>query len=599
MNFEYPELQFQSLGAHNGCRSDQKTWLKPTKRLLFLVGTVLVAECQTVRSFSLSCPIHVAKKNPFSAPTRFCDTQPRHHFRSRSQGLPSLTPRGDFNLRVSLKSDEISVGSQQQSLKQLDQDEVAFDRLLDNDTSEINLTEAVAFLKSHPNLPLTKSRWFKIFQAIELRTALADESEAGVNTRQNRDALEQQQPLSSQARKEMTDMYQTLHQLEHLRLFGAVSTTPQPLNSDPLNAAVVPAMGSDQVSPSLLETVTGLSMISLTPRPTNSVLLAGAVLAVVELLTCLTTGISFNFLALMTLAAAFLDRLLVNGAVLESFVKILSPELQTKIVRHEAGHFLCAYLLGCPVEGCVLSAWAALQDARFGLRRNSVSAGTSFYDPILSQQIHNHISDRSNVGNNALMPPTSTGMVTKSSVNRYSIIVMAGIAAEAMQYGQADGGASDEFALISFLSQLNRRGNPVWNDVSVRNQARWGALQAILMLKHYKPCYDALVEVLERGGRLGECIYAIEKAAREANLTPLTQPFGYIVDRGGERQEWKVLSANDVVATDPLTSSPASDANGVSLPAVSKEESMEELAEYRKLVEQRLQEIDSKLDNRS
>ncbi len=261
---------------------------------------------------------------------------------------------------------------------------------------------------------------------------------------------------------------------------------------------------------------------------------------------------------------------------------------------------MCAYLLGCPVEGCVLSAWAALQDARFGLRRNSVSAGTSFYDPILSQQIHNHISDRSNNNsNNMPMALAATGKVTKSSVNRYSIIVMAGIAAEAMQYGQADGGASDEMALIGFLSQLNRGSNPVWNDMSIRNQARWGALQAILMLRHYQPCYDALVQVLERGGSLGECVYAIEKAARDAKLEPLTRPFGYIVDVGGERQEWKEASvdATNVELPTSVASTAISATEAPSPPTVSKEESLAELAEYRKMIEQRLQEIDSKLDN--
>ena len=41
---------------------------------------------------------------------------------------------------------------------------------------------------------------------------------------------------------------------------------------------------------------------------------------------------------------------------------------------------MAAYLLGCPVEGCVLSAWAASRDPRF-----VGAAGTLFFDPELTR----------------------------------------------------------------------------------------------------------------------------------------------------------------------------------------------------------------------
>merc|ERR1712232_814315 len=66
----------------------------------------------------------------------------------------------------------------------------------------------------------------------------------------------------------------------------------------------------------------------------------------------------------------------------------------------------------------------------------------------------------------------------------------------------------------------------------VRNQARWGATQAVLMLKEYKPCYDALVDALERGGDLGQCVSAIENAAAENGLGWLSMPKGMIIDEG-------------------------------------------------------------------
>lgn len=48
------------------------------------------------------------------------------------------------------------------------------------------------------------------------------------------------------------------------------------------------------------------------------------------------------------------DKALVGGALAESAIRTVVPGYREKIVRHEAGHFLLAYLLGCPVQGCLL-----------------------------------------------------------------------------------------------------------------------------------------------------------------------------------------------------------------------------------------------------
>lgn len=53
-------------------------------------------------------------------------------------------------------------------------------------------------------------------------------------------------------------------------------------------------------------------------------------------------------------ALIFADRLFLNGAVAESLTRLIVPGYRERIVRHEAGHFLVAYLLGCPVQGCLL-----------------------------------------------------------------------------------------------------------------------------------------------------------------------------------------------------------------------------------------------------
>ena len=356
---------------------------------------------------------------------------------------------------------------------------------------ERNLRKATSVLKNDDKVNLSRDQWNQIFELIEERTANADE-----NSENLRQATEF--PTESAARSEMTQMYNVLKESGQLKLFGVV---------DP---RVPLAAGSTNVPPPLMEGIIDLPMTALTPQPNNSLLFAGVAVALLEFIASAAFQIPMNTLALSSLLLVALDRLFLNGATFETFLKFFSPGVQEKILRHEAGHFLAAYLLGCPVEGIVLSAWGALQDRRFGTRQ--VSAGTSFFDPELSQQINNRKS------------------VTRSAVDRYSIIVMAGIAAEADNYGRADGGAGDEMSLVAFLSQLNAGTSGSWNSDTIRNQARWGALQAVLMMREYKPAYDALVDALERGGTLGDCIFAIEKAARDAGLGPVKHPNGFIVE---------------------------------------------------------------------
>lgn len=205
-------------------------------------------------------------------------------------------------------------------------DEINFDEILRDDFGK-----SIQFLEAHPNLDMTRDRFQHVFDAIEDMTRAAEEHNS-------KSKLEQEVPMMSRSRIEMTDMYKVLKDQGHLRLFGCITREN------------MPASGSHTVRPSLLEEVTLLSMRSLTPKPSNTLLYAGIALATVEAIMSITQGWDINLLFFVSLIGALADRVLLNGALSETVVKILSPETQPKITRHEAGHFLCAYLLGCPVE---------------------------------------------------------------------------------------------------------------------------------------------------------------------------------------------------------------------------------------------------------
>jgi len=480
------------------------------------------------------CSIAIAsafvQQPPLATKTQQHYSRRLHHYKNMHDSNTIASRRNYITaVRSSVKADE------------------EFDALLEESS---NFPKAIRFLKSHHDeIEISRVRFGQIFDAIEERT-----SDAEVNGGDQQEA-----PIISKSRKEMTEMYSLLKDQGHLRLFGSITKEN------------MPASGSHTVRPSMLETITSLTMTSLTPQPSNTLMYAGIVASLAEVAASQALGWNLNILFFATFGLALYDQLFLNGGISESSIKILAPETQPKITRHEAGHFLCSYILGCPVEGYVLSSWGALQDPRF--RGRGVSAGTSFFDPKLSSQIE-------------------TSKISRSSIDRYSIIVMAGIAAEAMMYGRADGGAGDEQALIGFLSNLNGGSSisaPAWNDLTIRNQARWGALQSVLILKEYRECYDALVDALESNGSLGDCIYAIENAARTYNKEPLRIPLGYISEEGANEIWTKVIpnkSSSETKVPEPMTRKES----------LTPDESLETLKMYKEAITNKLKDIDEKLE---
>lgn len=452
-----------------------------------------------------------------------------------------------------------------------------------------NLQQVISFLQSHTSSirSLTGSQLKSIFDAIEVATVQSDENTV------NKRAIEDQNISSAvefrqldKVRAQMTKLYKLLREEGKLRVFGAIGRLPPASLRVPApSGPIYPTAGSKIITPILLETITSMEMTSLTPRPTNFLLYGGAILASLEALVSLVYGINFNFLVVTTLLLAVADQILVSGAVFETALRIFRPEMTSRITKHEAGHFLCAYLLGCPVEGVVLSTWAALQDGRFGGRAGTaVSAGTSYYDLDLSEQI-------------AGLKP-----LTRDSIDRYSIIVMGGIAAEAIEFGRADGGAGDEEALVRFLRSLNPRSTnavAAWTPELIRNQARWGATQAVLLMKEYKPCYDALVDALERGGDLGQCIVAIEEAAEKNGLGWLRSSFGTIYE-DGDFGKWVPSEGTELNGITEEKPTPLVNGrnNGAGVPTYGEDPitSAEEfLQKYKESLTQKLETIDKEL----
>ena len=202
------------------------------------------------------------------------------------------------------------------------------------------------------------------------------------------------------------------------------------------------------------------------------------------------------------LLAAVVDKLLLQGAVLTVFARLVQPPVRReKVLRHEAGHFLLSHLLGFPVQACELDPLAALVDRRFG-----GAAGVIYQSP-------------------AMAAMQERRRFSREQADRAAIVLMAGIAAEALAFGGADGGAADEAALRRLLVQEASQtdeaggggaaGGAAGGDVlgqTLRARARWAAANAVSVLQEQQPAYEALCEALRRGDSVGECAVALDAA---------------------------------------------------------------------------------------
>ena len=362
------------------------------------------------------------------------------------------------------------VDTENESLSSVDMNSVTEDMRLNLSGGDYN--KAYEILKRNPLITLSPID-VKLFlnNLKELESKYVDnENNNVINNNNNNNPMIQIQNSNQKIIEISTFLYKRFERQNVLKGYGCV-------NGEYPERSV-------EISPMKLEELTGLSVTSLTPRErTTNWRLAGISFCLIEFLIGEELGIDPLYTLIPATFAIFsIDQLLYKGAGFESIYQKLFPEYKQKIVSHEAGHFLISYLLGVPIRGCVTSANEARKypDIRG-------QAGTIFYDYKLADELVKQ-------------------KVTRSSLDRVSVIIMAGIAAEALKYDKAEGGAVDESSLIQFLSSIQ----PPWNILKIQGQARWAALQAILLIKEHQESYNALVDALNKGLPLGDCIMAIE-----------------------------------------------------------------------------------------
>ncbi|MFN7215347.1 ATP-dependent Zn protease, partial [Microcystis sp.] len=198
---------------------------------------------------------------------------------------------------------------------------------------------------------------------------------------------------------------------------------------------------------------TALNLIAITVFSITLSVFVTPLLSISPFVPALAT---FSLLGLVTV-----DTLTFNNRGVTLLLDALSPSKhRQRVIHHEAGHFLTAYILGIPIASYSLTAWEAFRQGQEGV------GGVQFELADLEQKVKNFTD-------------------FPAFLERISTVWMAGIAAETLVYGKAEGGESDRFYLQSALKLAGVSEN------NYAQKERWSLLQAKTLLEKQQTAYQA------------------------------------------------------------------------------------------------------------
>ncbi|KAK4391815.1 hypothetical protein Sango_1959300 [Sesamum angolense] len=189
-------------------------------------------------------------------------------------------------------------------------------------------------------------------------------------------------------------------------------------------------------------------------------------------------------------AVALLGGLLLGTfLVLDTLAHSFSQKYHNRVVQHEAGHFLIAYLLGILPKGYTLTSLEALKKEG----SLNVQAGTAFVDFEFLEEVNK-------------------GKVSATTLNKFSCIALAGVATEYLLFGTAEGGLADINTLDKLLKSLG------FTQKKADAQVRWAVLNTVLILRRHEKACAVLADAMSEGRTVGSCVDAIEETIDVTDL---------------------------------------------------------------------------------
>ncbi len=150
-----------------------------------------------------------------------------------------------------------------------------------------------------------------------------------------------------------------------------------------------------------------------------------------------------------------------------------NPAYRQRIIAHEAGHFLVAYLLGIPITGYTLSAWESWRQGQ------SAQGGVMFAPPLAN--------------------------ISSQLLQQYCTVWMAGIAAEKLTSDRSEGGSDDRQKLRGVLYLAGKQQQ------EIVNQENLATLQAKALIKDEWAAYQALVAAMSNRAAVTDCCQEIDR----------------------------------------------------------------------------------------
>jgi len=147
-------------------------------------------------------------------------------------------------------------------------------------------------------------------------------------------------------------------------------------------------------------------------------------------------------------------------------------DLEDRVCRHEAGHFLCGYLCGLPIRG---------------YSANDLGVPCVEFYPSADGEARGR-------------------ELTGDEIAAMSVVAMSGSVAEVLTFGQANGGDSD----LMELDQLMRRTSEFVGAQKQQDLTRWGALTAYNIITANDDKFERLVDAFKQKKSVADCIAAIE-----------------------------------------------------------------------------------------
>jgi len=223
--------------------------------------------------------------------------------------------------------------------------------------------------------------------------------------------------------------------------------------------------------------------------------------------------------------------------VLTTIQRRLFPSFRQRMLQHEAGHLLMGHLLGWPVKGYqVKTARNAVElypladkdRASDRASRLGFDAGPVQEDPLFSLvKDVPFFSDEGRgsgeLGNSVFRNRTAVAPLSPEqdpstvwpfqamddkTLDKLTIISVAGVCAELLAYGNAQGGAADFAQLTQYFGEMDERES--------NNRIRYAVAYTLTQLRRNLGVLDELVIAMDRGGSMGECVSVMESCEQRA-----------------------------------------------------------------------------------